>query len=519
MVVEASKPFSIYLRPFYITGEMQVAGGYGTPRRDPSGQIDLEEIAASAISEYFPLVAMGPEPAFPGAYRLPSDDENWKTKVASLISEAELIFLIPATTVGTMWEIEFIQQNNYLSKTVWIMPTAEDFHFTETLGISAHPFAQNSEPDSTFKAFWQQTRTEVKSRFGINLPWFDGLGAIFQITKDGDVSNYVSLNLFGRGELESDARQSGSHVEGKIFSPWAYSKKIDVFRDKLNYVLGYRLFLLNFKDAEVNINRISTFLSLYTIALVAFFIFFGANLELLYFTYLLGAGYMYDEFEDTFGISPSQYLRTNAQRVRDCEISEFTYKSRRISICIKRNSAFVLNYNHIIRKQKRAIIWLIPSSIFILLSISSVILVMLYQLISVFLSPGGFIFWVVIFPLILTIVYVCILVIRIMIEDLTIRIKRPSLIEKIHITSQDVIFWRHPIYDAEPITMNISNLIAIEIVDRRDCSDMDDANCGLVAFRFRGKTVFVLRNAAFDEIMEVMEKLSRIDYLNEKVRY
>ena len=110
-----SGEFAVLLRPFFITNKMVVYVDEGAP-------FLLEETLIEALS--IPVLALGKPGEAYGAGRILSDEDNWRTVVVELLRRASIIICIPSGHVGTQWELDEILRNQYLGKTIFLMPCA-----------------------------------------------------------------------------------------------------------------------------------------------------------------------------------------------------------------------------------------------------------------------------------------------------------------------------------------------------------------------------------------------------------
>lgn len=124
------KRFSLYLRPGNVDTRLATKNpGSAAPGSLARRSIDVEELVASAVDGWCPMVAIG---RF-GSSRLVFSEfvgapcvhveGDWQSSVRQLLDSAEMVFLLPGYTSGVGWEIERILQSEaLLAKTIWIMP-------------------------------------------------------------------------------------------------------------------------------------------------------------------------------------------------------------------------------------------------------------------------------------------------------------------------------------------------------------------------------------------------------------
>ncbi len=172
--------FFLYLRPFSVTGRLGAANpeynsapmqprAYSQPRT-----IDFETRLASLIEPLGPLVALGHPGEQFGAGRILSADEQWKNNFESLATRAKAILLIPSSTPGTLWEIEWLVQRGFVSRCIFVMPPAPAGRLKE------------------MAEFWEDGRT-VLSHNGVALPEYSHVGALLLYSGSGARVSSVTL--------------------------------------------------------------------------------------------------------------------------------------------------------------------------------------------------------------------------------------------------------------------------------------------------------------------------------------
>ena len=88
--------FAVFLRPFYITGNItfEVSGGpQGAPTR-----FDIEEILINALA--MPVLALGNPGEAYGVGRILENEDSWKSAVSNLMRQASLILCMPSGRPG-----------------------------------------------------------------------------------------------------------------------------------------------------------------------------------------------------------------------------------------------------------------------------------------------------------------------------------------------------------------------------------------------------------------------------------
>ncbi len=253
--------YSLYLRSFSTTGKMLTKDtslhfpGIDLFRDHENLFVDLETVFAEVLEIYLPVVTLGTPGEFIGAGRVETDDRSWKDALEVLAENAVLILVLPSTGLSLFWEIEWIKQRNYLSKTMFIMPpikakflrqtdksitrswddiwqslreklgsteikTPQDdvveHHWKdiwhkklENLDNKGIKFPSNDNDELPWKDIWQSLRENLDDK-GIKLPPYDPNGMIFFLSADGTVSMTTSLG----GSLQS--KQIENHVKSLL---------------------------------------------------------------------------------------------------------------------------------------------------------------------------------------------------------------------------------------------------------------------------------------------------------------
>ena len=509
-----TKPFSLYLRPYAITNKMPITGEFAPPWRDPRGRIDLEQVAALAMREAFPMIAAGPEPPYHGADRISLDQNSWKSDVSRLILGADILFLAPATSPGTLWEIEFVLKEHLLHKTIWIMPTSENKNVNEDFSLSSLPLVSLNPNRDRYKNEWLKTQQVLSDTFHLSLPWFDDAGAIFSLSDGGQVSRYTSLNLSEAGSLQSYSYSSPSRFEGDIELPLVSRvAKTDTFRNKVTYITSKKIVLqtsssLFFELIKYFLIAVVTGLALvytYNFGIFAFLIccyfFLGAHLNCVI---------------SLVTLTLRKAAISEASRFKNFSSSRRRFRSLRVRSIIYKNGIMVTNFNHHISRENRSMVWLYP---FVCISFSFATFLYLRSSFSFsrWLFQEGIFYYLSIITLSTPALFLCVALIEAFLRDIWIRLNRTSLIERALLTADEVCVWKHPSHGKPFVRARTHDLLSIEKVDSSYLPEMDDSNCGLIALRFKQGTFFLLRNAAVDEVEETMKQLSRLCFLKGKV--
>lgn len=176
----AGTRFFVYLRSFETTGHLKPPFFFTLFVLQRLHTNELESFLALALQKNGPLVGLGLPGENIGAARIRVEDADWKADIQQLLTHATGVLLLPSDHEGTKWEIEFLQKENLLQKTVFIMPP--------------------STPAFDWRAKWQQA-AEALQRLTIALPQYSSRGLLFTITQQGMVGDAQPFSLFYRRYL------------------------------------------------------------------------------------------------------------------------------------------------------------------------------------------------------------------------------------------------------------------------------------------------------------------------------
>jgi hypothetical protein len=117
---------------------------------------DPEEEIGEAVASRGLLVAIGDKTRSYGAAKLRVDDAVWQDEFTRFADQAELIFVTPALTEGSKWELlRLFENKDLLQKTIFAMP-------------------RNWYSDE-----WDDLRRAFSSLFALELPEYDAKGGYF----------------------------------------------------------------------------------------------------------------------------------------------------------------------------------------------------------------------------------------------------------------------------------------------------------------------------------------------------
>jgi hypothetical protein len=160
----APAKFSLFLRPFLLDPFLE---DWSRPRLLESFGLQLnrrhglEEGLSELVYAEAPLVAVGESVV--GARKLHFTDAAWKGEVETLMDRAIVIFFIPGSSPGALWEAQRLTDPAAfnLHKTLWLMPA-------------------NKHVGPAFKVAqaWNETRAKL-AVFGVTAPEYTDGGGVF----------------------------------------------------------------------------------------------------------------------------------------------------------------------------------------------------------------------------------------------------------------------------------------------------------------------------------------------------
>jgi hypothetical protein len=173
-------PYVVYLRPFATTGRLTIANP--KPRWLPllpsffahETTLEFETVLSEALQPDLSLVALGRPGEHVGAGRIAVTDDDWKQVFQRLVKKARWIVMIPSHEGETGWEVRQLVAQEYLGKTVFLMPPTLR---PGSVDIAAH---------------WSEARARL-AHDGVHLPPYTGAGQLFRLGWQGrwDRSRYM----------------------------------------------------------------------------------------------------------------------------------------------------------------------------------------------------------------------------------------------------------------------------------------------------------------------------------------
>jgi hypothetical protein len=167
-------PFGLYLRSFSTTATLTIRrksallpyGVYLGGENTPEAVVELESLLAAAMRDTgtLPLVGLGLPGEHFGSGRIRTGDKNWQFLAEQLIRCAEIIFVVPGDSSGTLWELRHLKTTGRLWKVIMLMPP-------ETA-------------DADWAVAWWNAKVACDA-IGLTLPDYDKRGMFFTLGDDG----------------------------------------------------------------------------------------------------------------------------------------------------------------------------------------------------------------------------------------------------------------------------------------------------------------------------------------------
>jgi hypothetical protein len=184
--VPPSGDYGLYLRAFQTTDKLHVNG------------IDLETTLAYSLRDMLPIVALGQPGEHLGAGRIETTDEHWQEEILRLMDNARLILIVPSHRPGTVWEILTLREEQYLSKTIFIMPPDR-----AEIKLEGLPYS----------ALWALAVAELR-KHGVKLPEHFKNGLLFRLLTDGTLASHAPFGIEELVRSKLDLTLGGDDANG-----------------------------------------------------------------------------------------------------------------------------------------------------------------------------------------------------------------------------------------------------------------------------------------------------------------
>lgn len=183
--------YVLYLRPFDSTGRVLQDVHYESTdsrgeKRVRHKRFELEAQFAEAARRTCAFIGLGQSLEHVGAGRIEVDDQSWKEAIRKLMQNARLIVMVPVTNPGTLWELDQIIENSWLSKTLLL-------NIPEEERIWDKPRFQQSDD-------WPLIQQRLANA-GFSLPSFSKSGRIIFFRSSGRPPMVRRLKIEDQGNL------------------------------------------------------------------------------------------------------------------------------------------------------------------------------------------------------------------------------------------------------------------------------------------------------------------------------
>jgi hypothetical protein len=186
-----NKCYFVYLRAFETTGHLKPPFFFSVSVLQRLHTNELESFLALALEKRGVLLGLGLPGENLGAARIRVEDTEWKAAIERLLTRAAGVLLLPSAHQGTRWEIAFLQKQDLLQKTVFIMPPR------------THQF--------DWRTRWQQA-AEALQELAIALPEYSERGLLFTIDALGRVADARPFSLFYKRSIRNSIQKLLAHT-------------------------------------------------------------------------------------------------------------------------------------------------------------------------------------------------------------------------------------------------------------------------------------------------------------------
>jgi hypothetical protein len=208
--------FAVFLRPFYTTKRIKITVQTGTsayPGGPPANTTyHLEETLVDALS--MPVLALGKPGEVYGVGRILESEDSWKSAASELMHQASLIICMPSDHPGSRWELDEILRNQYLEKTVFLMPR-------DPSGLWRKWQAMRDD--------WNAVVAHMESR-GFRIPPYEREGLLFAIRP--------TIGCFIEDLSLTSSKELGSAI-GRLSSPIPSSRRFEENKPTQSFVAGW----------------------------------------------------------------------------------------------------------------------------------------------------------------------------------------------------------------------------------------------------------------------------------------
>lgn len=185
--------FYLYLRPFSIDGQAFIR----IPRQNAWDDMKviqsiepLEPALLEAMRPDAPLIAFEKNSVAFGPGRVNVNDDDWKTAFLYLAEKAKAIFIVPANTDGTRWEMEKLRSKCLLQKSFFLIPPTPDPVEKTQLRVRDPQFDETNlinKKKKTMSQIRQDAIDTYECVFSVKLQDEDGEGLMIHNADNGKI--------------------------------------------------------------------------------------------------------------------------------------------------------------------------------------------------------------------------------------------------------------------------------------------------------------------------------------------
>lgn len=160
-----TKSFILYLHPFVSEAAISFANPFSQDSKSGEATwISFENLLVRVNNkDTLPLIGIGQIKKTLGPGIIERPDDEWFKEFKNLASNSTFIIIIPGYSDGILAEIEWLEKNNLLWKTIFIMPPHSKSYLIDNINIVE---------------YWDKTKTNLEA-LNITLPNHDLDGGLF----------------------------------------------------------------------------------------------------------------------------------------------------------------------------------------------------------------------------------------------------------------------------------------------------------------------------------------------------
>lgn len=218
----SSRPYSLVLRSFSDITPLEAPGSLSINPGNEYFSVSWVEGSSiltnltKALSKTGPVAVLG-EIQFSNkgdvarAIQISSEDKDWQCKIDKLARGASLIVLVPSSSKGVVWEINYLVEHNMLEKTLVFMPT---------------PLENNFESNEMeLVEYWEDLAKELQEH-AVRLPAYEGAGCFYRPQKDLSMGDREYLEEVEQYQFTKEIRKAIMKLRPETGSSQVVLKKV-----------------------------------------------------------------------------------------------------------------------------------------------------------------------------------------------------------------------------------------------------------------------------------------------------